>query len=97
MPQRARDDFELSSRKPHQRLSAISEQILPIGIGSLDQLDFPLTAPLLKAFLGRQRFIHISEAFRIDEPERKIFLGEPRAAAIAMLVDSAGKLLVTPV
>jgi hypothetical protein len=71
-------------------------QVAPAGIFFFDQLNFPVTPPILQLLLSSDRFLRRCERFDVDEEMHAIFPDEFRASAAAMLLEPVRRSRVMP-
>ena len=73
-------------RQDRRAMTDVRVEVLPVGIGCLDQVDLPLSAPLLQLLLARNSVPHVDVTLRVDQT--------PNAIAIRVLAASPGSVLV---
>jgi len=62
-----------------------NRQINPMGIGVINQIDFPSAVPVLQLLLPRNRGLHRAENFKMHQPVYSIFRSMSRRHAAPML------------
>src|SRR5439155_14286951 len=66
------------------------EQVVPVGVGFLDQLDLPGSFPNLQRLFAGDGFVDAVVMFDVDELVQTISAAEVGSCAVAMLVNDAG-------
>ena len=74
-------------------LHQIFEQITPIGIGLLDQFDFPSATPPLDSFFTRDGDFYVVMGFAVNERGHAIATSEFTSNTGTMFMDPTGDII----
>ena len=69
----------------HRGETKAHPKVLPVRVGLLDQVDLPLSVPVLELLFARDRSDHIAVHFKPDQPLDAVPLGKSRQDAFAVL------------
>ena len=67
-------------------------KVLPMRVGLLDQVDLPLSMPVLELLFARDRGDHVTVHFKPDQPLDAMLLCKPRQGAFAVLPKPSHKV-----
>ncbi len=70
------------------RKSQADRQIAPVRVGFLDQVDFPLSPPVLELLLAGDRRDHVAVHFEPDQPLDSMLTGKAGKGVFAVLPQS---------
>ena len=67
-------------------------KVLPMRVGLLDQVDLPLSVPVLELLFSRDRGDHVTVHFKPGQPLDAMLLCKPRHGAFAVLPKPSNKV-----
>ena len=76
----------------HRRKAKAHSKVLPVRVGLLDQIDLPLSMPVLELLFARDRGDHVTMHLKPDQPFDTMPLGKPRQRAFAVLPKPGHKI-----
>ena len=89
-----RNGWRQKEMRKNERLSPTrtDEQLIPVRVCFLDQLDLPLPPPSLERSLPARSFGRVVMGLEINEPAHPVFPGETSHHALAMLPRAPGEI-----
>ena len=69
----------------HRGETKAHPKVLPVRVGLLDQVDLPLSVPVLELLFARDRGDHVAVHFKPDQPLDAVPFCKPRHGTFAVL------------